>query len=82
MPRDPVLSTAYWHDGAYFHDTGQCEYWSAVFNDSGSLAVFFSSESPRNPFPSGSPPYDQSQYFQGMPEQLNRAKEHGAIPHD
>jgi hypothetical protein len=71
---DPV-STIFWHDGTYFEDEMQGESWSVAFTEGGAVAVFYSSESPRNPFPEGSPPYDQSRYFRGMPECLNAARE-------
>src|SRR5262249_25401844 len=53
----------------------QGEYWAVAFTEGGAVAVFYSSESARNPFPEGSPPYDQSRYFKGMPRRLNPAKE-------
>jgi hypothetical protein len=65
----------FWHDGTYFEDEIQGEYWSVAFTEGGAVAVFYSSESPRNPFPDGSPPYDQSRYFKGMPSRLKQAKE-------
>jgi hypothetical protein len=70
----PVFSV-FWHEGTYFEDEIQGEYWAVAFTQGGAVAVFYSSESPRNPFPEGSPPYDQSRYFRGMPKHLNPAKE-------
>ena len=49
--------------------------WAAAFTAEGAVTVFYSSESDRNPFPPGSPPYDQALYFRGMPKTLQRAKE-------
>jgi hypothetical protein len=71
---DPVF-TMFWDDNTYFEDEIQGEYWTVAFTEGGAVAVFYSSESHRNPFPEGSPPYDQSRYFKGLPERLNRAKE-------
>jgi hypothetical protein len=62
-------------DDTYFEDEIQGEYWAVAFTEGGAVAVFYSSESSRNPFPEGSPPYDQSQYFKGMPRRLDPAKE-------
>ncbi len=64
-----------WDDGTYFQDDIQGEYWAAAFTEGGAVAVFYSSESERNPFPDGSPPYEQSRYFKGIPRRLSPAKE-------
>lgn len=72
---DPVFY-AFWDRDTYFEDEMQGEYWAACFpNSGGAVAVFYSSESSRNPFPEGGRPYDQSVYFNGMPEHLVPAKE-------
>src|SRR5262245_29357968 len=70
----PVF-TIYWDGDTYFEDQIQGEYWAVAFTEGGAVAVFYSSESARNPFPDDSPPYDQSRYFRGMPDRLNPAKE-------
>jgi len=64
----------FWDDDTYFEDEIQGEQWAVAFTEGGAVAVFYSSESARNPFPDGSPPYDQSQYFKGMPRRLSPAK--------
>lgn len=46
-----------------------------TFQPGGAVAVFFSNESARIPFPDGSPPYDQSWYFQGLPRHLEPARD-------
>jgi hypothetical protein len=71
---DP-MSVAFWEDNTYFEDEIQGESWAVTFTGVGAVAVFYSTESERNPFPDGSPPYDQSRYFQGMPSRLNPAKD-------
>jgi hypothetical protein len=71
---DPVF-IMFWDGDTYFEDQIQGENWAVAFTGSGAVAVFYSSESARNPFREGSPPYDQSQYFKGMPPRLNCAKE-------
>jgi hypothetical protein len=71
---EPVFSI-FWDENTYFEDEIQGEYWAVAFTEGGAVAVFYSSESDRNPFPEGSPPYDQSLYFKGMPGRLNPAKE-------
>src|SRR5262249_19653855 len=50
------------------------EHWAVSFCGGGAVAVFYSTESSRNPFPDGSPPYDQSRYFQGLPRHLKLAQ--------
>jgi hypothetical protein len=64
-----------WDGDTYQDDNEQGELWAAAFTPAGAVAVFYSSESERNPFPRGSPPYDQSLYFRGMPASLETAKE-------
>lgn len=71
---DPVF-IMFWDGDTYFEDEIQGENWAVAFSGSGAVAVFYSTESARNPFPDGSPPYDQSRYFNGLPECLNPAKE-------
>jgi hypothetical protein len=71
---EPVFHM-FWDGDTYFEDEIQCEYWAVTFTEGGAVAVFYSSESDRNPFPDGSPPYDQSRYFKGMPRRLSPAKE-------
>jgi hypothetical protein len=63
---DPVFEMD-WTDDTFFEDNMQGEHWAVSFPGNGAVAVFFSSESSRNPFPEGSPPYDQSRYFRGCP---------------
>ena len=65
----------HWEADTYVEDTMQGERWAAAFAPEGAVAVFYSSESERNPFPLGSPPYDQTLYFRGMPATLRTAKE-------
>jgi hypothetical protein len=64
-----------WEGDTYVEDIDQGERWAVTFVSEGAVAVFYSSESERNPFPDGSPPYDQARYFQGMPDRLQTAKE-------
>jgi hypothetical protein len=64
-----------WDGDTYVDDNEQGELWAATFTPDGAVAVFYSSESERNPFPEGSPPYDQARYFRGMPDPLRTAKE-------
>jgi hypothetical protein len=64
-----------WDGDTYRDDNQQGELWAAAFTPEGAVAVFYSSESERNPWPPESPPYDQAVYFQGMPETLRKAKE-------
>ena len=71
---DPVFYM-FWQDGTYFEDEMQGEQWAVAFIEGGAVAVFYSSESPRNPFPEGCPPYDQARYFKGMPDRLKPARE-------
>jgi hypothetical protein len=59
----------------YLDDQMQGERWAVAFPEGGAVAVFYSSESCRNPYPEGSPPYDQSRYFKGMPAHLGPAME-------
>jgi hypothetical protein len=63
-----------WNDDTYFEDDIQGEHWAVSFPEGGAVAVFYSSESSRNPFPDDSPPYDQSWYFRGMPRHLEPAR--------
>jgi hypothetical protein len=71
---DPVCYMI-WEGDTYFEDTIQGEHWAISFTPGGAVVVFFSSESTRNPFPDGSPPYDQSQYFRGLPGHLELARD-------
>jgi hypothetical protein len=71
---EPVFQM-FWDGDSYIDDQIQGERWAVSFPKSGAVAVFFSSESSRNPWPEGSLPYEQSRYFQGMPEHLVPAKE-------
>ncbi len=64
-----------WEGDTYLDDNQQGEQWAVAFTPAGTVAVFYSSESERNPFPEGSPPYDQANYFRGMPDSLREAKE-------
>src|SRR5262245_31071363 len=64
-----------WEGDTYADDNDQGARWAVAFRPEGAVAVFYSSESARNPFPQDSPPYDQAQYFQGTPETLLPAKE-------
>jgi hypothetical protein len=64
-----------WDDDTYFEDLLQGEHWAVSFPKHGAVAVFYSSESSRNPFPDGSPPYDQSWFFRGMPRHLDPARD-------
>jgi hypothetical protein len=64
-----------WDGDTYHEDTGEGEHWAVSFPKGGAVAVFFSSESPRNPFPKGRPPYDQSWYFRGMPRHLEQVRD-------
>lgn len=64
-----------WQDNVYNQDIHQGEAWAVAFTDAGAVAVFYSSESERNPHPEGSETYDQSRYFRGMPDRLLEAKE-------
>jgi hypothetical protein len=65
----------YWDGDTYIDDNQQGETWAVAFTPQGAVAVFYSTESERNPFPPGSPPYDQAIYFRGMPDALRTAKE-------
>jgi hypothetical protein len=71
---DPVTEQ-YWEGDTYMDDQLEGERWAVSFPQGGAVAVFYSNESSRNPYPDGRPPYDQSQYFRGMPEFLEPAKE-------
>jgi hypothetical protein len=64
-----------WDGDTYFEDNIQGEHWAVSFPEGGAVAVFYSTESPRNPFPEGSPPYDQSWYFRGMSPGLEAARD-------
>jgi hypothetical protein len=74
LPNHDTVFHMDWEGDTYFEDNIQGEHWAVSFDGSGAVAVFYSSESSRNPFPSGSPPYDQSWYFWGMPSRLEPAK--------
>ena len=63
-----------WDGDTYFEDDIQGEHWAVSFPKGGAVAVFYSSESSRNPFPEGRPPYHQSWYFRGMPRRLEPAR--------
>jgi hypothetical protein len=67
LPPHQVVFQMYWEGNTYFEDGMQGEHWAVSFSAEGAVAVFYSSESDRNPFPDGSPPYDQSRYFRGLP---------------
>lgn len=75
IPAHETVFQMYWEDGTYFEDNIQGEHLTVSFTTDGAVAVFYSTESSRNPFPEGSPPYDQSWYFQGMPSQLESARD-------
>jgi hypothetical protein len=62
-------------EDTYLEDNEQGERWATAFTPAGTIAVFASSESERNPCPKGRPPYDQARYFRGMPDTLQKAKE-------
>jgi len=64
-----------WDGDTYYDDNMQGETWAAAFTPQGAVAVFYSNESERNPFPADSLPYDQARYFRGMPKALRAAKE-------
>ncbi len=64
-----------WDGDTYFEDDIQGEHWAVSFPKGGAVAVFYSSESSRNPFPEGRPPYHQSWYFRGMPRRLEPARD-------
>ncbi|WP_238537662.1 hypothetical protein [Zavarzinella formosa] len=64
-----------WDRDTYFEDTCEGEHWAVTFHEGGAVVVFFSSESTRNPFPEGSPPYDQSWFFRGMPQWLEPVRD-------
>ena len=64
-----------WDADTYIDDNEQGERWSVTFRPEGAVAVFYSSESKRNPFPKESPPYELERFFQGMPAALQTAKE-------
>ena len=70
-----LVSESVWDGNTYSETNGEGEHWAASFVKRGAVAVFFSSESFRNPFPEGRPPYDQSWYFRGMPHHLEPARE-------
>jgi len=73
VAHEPV-SEQFWDGATYLDDQEQGERWAVSFCETGAVAVFYSTETPRNPFPERSPPYDQSRYFKGMPEHLVPAK--------
>jgi hypothetical protein len=64
-----------WDEDTYFEDALQGEHWAVSIPGDGAVAVFYSSESSRNPFPDGSPPYDQSWFFRGMPPRLEPVRD-------
>jgi hypothetical protein len=66
----------YWDDDTFFEDNIQGEHWAVAFAPRGAVAVFYSSESDRNPYPDGRPPYDQSRYFKGMSSRLEPVRTH------
>lgn len=71
----PTDTYVFWEGDTYFEDQHQGEQWAATFSNCGAVVVFFSSESPRNPFPKGRPPYDAAPFFRGMPSSLNSTKD-------
>lgn len=75
LPAHELVFQMYWDGDTYFEDDIQGEDWAVSFSGDGAVAVFYSSESARNPFPVGSPPYDQSRYFRGMPLHLNPVRD-------
>src|SRR5262249_10463018 len=75
---EPVFQM-FWDGDTYFEDNIQGEHWAVSFSEGGAVAVFYSTESSRNPFPDGSPAYDQSRYFRGMPGRLGTARDR-ALP--
>lgn len=64
-----------WDGDTYADDNDQGERWAVTFRPEGAVAVFYTNESERNPFPPGSPPDDQAVYFRGMPDSIRKAKE-------
>ncbi|VTR93180.1 unnamed protein product [Gemmata massiliana] len=70
-----IMGEMVWERDTFFEDDMQGEHWAVSFPEGGAVAVFYSSESSRNPFPEGSPPYDQARYFQGMPRHLEPARD-------
>lgn len=73
---EPVFQI-YWENDTYFEDNIQGEHMAVSFSEGGGVAVFYSTESSRNPFPEGSPPYDQSWFFRGLPRHLEPARDRG-----
>ncbi|QDU96243.1 hypothetical protein [Lignipirellula cremea] len=73
VKEEPVFEL-FWADDIYLDDQMGGERWAVAFSEAGAVAVFYSSESSRNPYPEGRPPYDQSWYFEGMPNRLEPAK--------
>jgi hypothetical protein len=73
--QEPVVFEMYWDGDSYFEDNIQGEHWAVTFPGVGAVAAFYSNESSRNPFPEGSPPYDQSWYFRGMSRHLGPARD-------
>lgn len=71
---EPVFHM-FWNGDTYFEDQLQGEQWSATFTPSGTVVLFFSSESTRKPFLTGRKPYDLDRYFVGMPEALVPARD-------
>ncbi|MCB0325885.1 MAG: hypothetical protein KDD69_20040 [Bdellovibrionales bacterium] len=70
---DPVFEL-FWEGDTYLDDEMGGERWAVAFSDVGAVAVFYSSESSRNPYPEGRPAYDQTWYFKEMPEHLEPVK--------
>ncbi|HEY3963909.1 MAG TPA: hypothetical protein VGM05_05080 [Planctomycetaceae bacterium] len=64
-----------WEDDTCFEDNIQGEHLAVSFPEGGAVAVFYSTESSRNPFPEGSAPYDQSWFFRSMPRRLEPARD-------
>lgn len=75
LPANETVFQMYWTGNTYFEDGMQGEHLAVSFSRPGAVATFFSSESARNPFPDGSPPYDQSHHFQGLPARLNQTRD-------
>jgi hypothetical protein len=75
LAAEEAVSEEFWNGDTYVNDEMQGERWAVAFPKGGALAVFYSSESSRNPYPEGSPPYDHSCYFRGMPSHLEPARE-------
>lgn len=74
ITHDPIFYMI-WEGDTYHEDTIEGEHWAVSFPPGGAVAVFYSDESARNPFPDGSPPYDQSWFFRGLPRHLEPARD-------